>query len=304
MLSIILLLISFLVLWKSADYFVDASHSLAIHFKMPPILIGATVVAFGTSAPELFVTMFAAHWGQGSVVYGNIFGSNIANIFLIFGVSLCLKTIVFNSEFRHQLWLNILALSLVSMVLYFYEPTRWLAAVLLLVFFGIQISLFKKNGHGSQAAPNHSLLMSVLLFLVSLAFLIVSSRLLVASLLTSASYLGLSTTFLSLFAVAFGTSLPELVTTISFVRQGHVDIVLGNVFGSNLFNLMFVLPIAWLVNPVSILWSFSIEVFILFFITLLLLVLIRYRQSSRRFYGYFCVTFYVFYIVFIYYFVS
>ena len=102
MLDLILFVFSLIVLWKSSDVFVDSSHSLALHLKLPPILIGATVVAFGTSAPELFVTIFAAINDQPDVVYGNVFGSNIANVFLIFSLSLILRsfhsTLIFDTN--------------------------------------------------------------------------------------------------------------------------------------------------------------------------------------------------------------
>ena len=136
MMDISLFILSFIVLWKSADYFVDSSHSLALHFKLPPILIGATVVAFGTSAPELFVTIFAAYSNQSNVVYGNILGSNIANTFLIFGLCLIMSFIKFNTLIRSQLLINLFAIIVSSFGIYFVFPSRWLALVLL-IFFGI-----------------------------------------------------------------------------------------------------------------------------------------------------------------------
>jgi len=124
--------------------------------------------------------------------------------------------------------------------------------------------------------PPYKLNLSVVLFLISLSFLIFSSRLLVLSLINVATFLGLSTTFLSLFAVAFGTSLPELVTTISFVRKNHIGIVVGNVFGSNFFNLLFVLPMAWLVYPGNMATHFYFELTILFVTILFLMVYFIY----------------------------
>ena len=126
---------------------------------------------------------------------------------------------------------------------------------------------------------------------------------LVVSLLNTAEFIGVSTAFLSLFAVAFGTSLPELVSTISFVRKGHMDIVIGNVFGSNFFNLMFVMPISWLVFPVPFAFFFFIEVGILFFITLTLTLLSVMFNYSYRIFGVLGLIFYASYILFRYYFV-
>ena len=304
MIDLLFFLLSFIALWKSSDVFVDSSHSLAVHLKMPPILIGATVVAFGTSAPELFVTIFAALKHEPNVVYGNVFGSNIANIFLIFGLSLILKNLSLTSQFREQLKLNFMSLALVSISVYFLVPSRTIAASLLMVFLIIQVLLLKKNGQDSSSEPKLSFILSILLFFVSLFFLIGSSRLLVFSLLNVATLLGLSTTFLSLFAVAFGTSLPELVTTISFVRKNHVDIVIGNVFGSNFFNLLFVLPISWLVLPMQMSSHFFIEIVILFLTICFLTLLSRFWSVSKAWLGWCFIMFYLMYIGYIYYFVS
>ena len=235
MMDISLFILSFIVLWKSADYFVDSSHSLALHFKLPPILIGATVVAFGTSAPELFVTIFAAYSNQSNVVYGNILGSNIANTFLIFGLCLIMSFIKFNTLIRSQLLINLFAIIVSSFGIYFVFPSRWLALVLLIFFGIIQFYILRNSMIQKNERPQYTLFFSFVYFFVSLLFLIGSSKMLVVSLLNTAEFIGVSTAFLSLFAVAFGTSLPELVSTISFVRKGHMDIVIGNVFWVELF---------------------------------------------------------------------
>ena len=304
MLDLILFVFSLIVLWKSSDVFVDSSHSLALHLKLPPILIGATVVAFGTSAPELFVTIFAAINDQPDVVYGNVFGSNIANVFLIFSLSLILRRLSFNSDFRHQLKLNALSLFIVFFSVYVLSPSRVLAAVILVVFAVIQYYLLKQNESKETASAPFGLLWSFCLFLISLVFLIGSSKLLVVSLINVATFLGVSTTFLSLFAVAFGTSLPELVTTISFVRKNHIGIVVGNVFGSNFFNLLFVLPISWLVKPMIMAPHFYKELLILFITILFLFVLSYFFRETRKRMGVLFLLFYVIYIVSIFYFMS
>tara|TARA_B100001121_G_scaffold310735_1_gene345216 strand:+ start:1905 stop:2819 length:915 start_codon:yes stop_codon:yes gene_type:complete len=304
MLDLFLFVISLFVLWKSSDVFVDSSHSLALHLKLPPILIGATVVAFGTSAPELFVAIFAGLNHQSDVVYGNVFGSNIANIFLIFAISLILKRLDFDKAFREQLSLNFLSLIIVLVSVYFLSPSRLISVIILIVFGVIQFLFLKKKSSHVSETPPYKLNLSVVLFSISLSFLIFSSRLLVLSLINVATFLGLSTTFLSLFAVAFGTSLPELVTTVSFVRKNHIGIVVGNVFGSNFFNLLFVLPMAWLVYPGNMAIHFYFELTILFATILFLMVLAYCFKRSRQLMGWSLLMFYFIYLSSIFYFVS
>ena len=296
-------IISFIVLWKAADVFVDASHAIALHLKLPPILIGATVVAFGTSAPELFVTIFAAQAKKSDVVYGSIFGSNIANIFLIFGLSMCLKKIPLNKVFQQQLALNISALLIIGVSITLLQPSRSLGISCLGVFLLLQYYILKKNNVQKTEHPTKSLKTAVVLFLSSLLCLVGSSKLLISSLLKTASFFGVSTTFLSLFGVAFGTSLPELVTTLSFVKKNHVSIVVGNVFGSNIFNLLFVLPIAWIVTPVPFVQHFITEILILFSVSSVLFIYSHFKKESNHWFGLTFVFIYIIYIGTMYFFI-
>jgi cation:H+ antiporter len=304
MLDLFLFAIALIILWKSSDAFVDSSQSLALHLKLPPILIGATVVAFGTSAPELFVAIFAGLNHQSDVIYGNIFGSNIANVFLIFAISLILKRLDFDQAFHEQLHLNLLSLVIVFVSVCFFSPSRFMSILILIVFAGIQFLFFKKKASHISETPPFNLKRSVAFFLLSLFLLIFSSRLLVLSLINVATFLGLSTTFLSLFLVAFGTSLPELVTTMSFVRKNHIGIVVGNVFGSNLFNLLFVLPMAWLVHPANMASHFYFELTILFVTILFMMVASYCFKQSRPYMGWFLLVLYFIYLSSIFYFVS
>ena len=147
-------------------------------------------------------------------------------------------------------------------------------------------------------------MVSLIIFLSSLALLLLSSRLLVLSLVNVASAFGVSTTFLSLFLVAFGTSLPELVTTISFIRKNHMDIIVGNVFGSNLFNFLFVLPSAWLANPLKMPSHFFVELSVLGIVFLGLAFMSWLSQSSKQWLGLAFLSGYIIYIALIFYFVS
>lgn len=283
--DVLLFLLSFIVLWKASDFFVDSTHAMAIHLKMPPMLIGATVVAFGTSAPELFVTVFASLNHHNDVVYGNIFGSNIANVLLILGLSFILQQLPFNKEFRNYLWLNLLVIIGIIFLLFTWSPSRVVACICLALFVCIQFFLIRNKFCHNSDSPQFGPFKSVMIFFSSLFFLIISSRLLVTSLLEIAVIFGISTTFLSLFLIAFGTSLPELATTVSFFRKNHMGIVVGNVFGSNLFNLFFVLPAAWLVNPMVMPSNFFIELVVILGVTIFLMALSYLFKYSKKWFG-------------------
>ncbi|MEK9727507.1 MAG: calcium/sodium antiporter [Candidatus Margulisiibacteriota bacterium] len=296
-----LFIISFYILWKAADYFVAASHAIAVYFKLPPILIGATIVAFGTSAPELFVTGFAAYLNQPEVVYGNVLGSNIANLLLIFGLSMVLIPVGFSKQFKFQLRINVICLVLFLILFIVFSPSRFLAGLLLILFLIFQFFQLKKEADQPLDAPeNRSLIKSISIFVLSLIFLILSSRMLVFEVLNLANLLNISKAFISLFAVAFGTSLPELVTTLRFIQRGHSDVVIGNVFGSNLFNLAFVLPMAWFINPVFFPNGFLFEIALLLFIYFFIIIFIIFFSRTYRFMGWLFFIMYFAYIGFIY----
>jgi len=300
MIHVLMFLAAFFLLWKSADYFVDSSHSLALHFKLPPILIGATIVAFGTSAPELFVTGFAASLNQPDVVYGNVFGSNLANLFLILGVSMSMAIIPFSVNFRQQLLINIACYILFVFVLFTMPITRLLGVILFVVFIIYKFIVIKGGRNEAGDDPDYSLIKSILIFGISLVVLIASSRLLVFEAVNLAPLLGISTRFISLFAVAFGTSLPELVTTVRFIKKGHNDIVVGNVFGSNLFNTAFVLPFSWIVAPVLFDRLYFLELGIVLIASLLLFYITKFTKESSKWLGYLFLLIYIIYIIYIY----
>ena len=284
MLSILIFIVSFILIWKSADYFVDSSHTLALKMNLSPMVVGATVVAFGTSAPELFVNVFAALDQESTIIYGNILGSNLANTLLILGAAILLAPIIVKRAGFQQLIANIFFTSTLSIILINQWVNRWVAVAVLVSFFVFYIILVTKSeDNGEEPHKNgRSVWFLLLIFVGSLIGLVVSAKLMIYSLLQTAEFLGLSTIFLSLFAVALGTSLPELVSTIVFVRKGHTDMVIGNVFGSNLFNLMLVLPISWLVFPLQMPVQLNHELFLLI-ATLggLLIISLLYKQYQR-----------------------
>ena len=295
MISIIFFLLSFILIWKFADLFVDASSALAIKTNVSPMIIGATIVAFGTSAPELFVNIFAALDNQADVVYGNIIGSNIANTLLILGSASLLTPIFVRRVSFEQLIPNVFFTLFIFMILLNQWVSRFTALFSLLLFFVFYIFMItRSNSPQSDDYKNgRSYFKLGGFFIFSLVGLIFSAKLLVYSLLETAAILGLSTVFLSLFAIALGTSLPELISTILFVRKGQTEMVIGNIFGSNLFNLMFVLPISWFFSPLEL--PGELQVHFLFLLLLLFFLLIIFFLFKRLNYvfGFFLLALYL-----------
>ncbi|MBW7881065.1 MAG: calcium/sodium antiporter [Caldilineaceae bacterium] len=252
-----------LLVW-SADRFVEGSASTARHFGMPPLLIGMVIVGFGTSAPEMVVSTFAAAQGNAGIALGNAYGSNITNIALILGVSALISPIAVHSQvLRKELPILTAVTALAAYQLWDGELTRGDALVLLVVFAGLMAWTIWQ---GLQKEPDalgtemeqelalHAIpLRRALLWLVAgLVLLIISSRILVWGAVEIAYAFGVSDLIVGLTIVAVGTSLPELASSVIATRKGEHDIALGNVLGSNLFNTLAVVGIAGVIRPMVV----------------------------------------------------
>nr|WP_260472428.1 calcium/sodium antiporter [Chlorobium phaeovibrioides] len=250
----------FILMW-SADKFIDGSAALADHFGMPSLLIGMLVVGFGTSAPEIAVSVLASLEGNPDLALGNAYGSNITNIALVLGLTALISPIVVESGIlRKELPLLAAIAAVSALQLYDGELSMIDALVLLTLFCSMLgwtfvVGLRKKRDALSeeieQELQEHCMPLSKSLLLVGsgLVLLIASSRMLVWGAVGIADILGVSNLVIGLTVVAVGTSLPELVTSIIAARKGQHDIALGNVLGSNMFNLMIVVGIAGVIHP-------------------------------------------------------
>lgn len=252
-----------LLVW-SADRFVEGSASAARHFGVPPLLIGMVVIGFGTSAPEMVVSVLAALQGNPGLALGNAYGSNITNIALILGVTALINPIAVHSQvLRKELPILTLVTALAAWQIRDGEITRFDALVLLIVFSGLMIwtlwqGLRKKaDVLGSEIEQKLEveampIRRAVLWLVLGLFFLIVSSRILVWGAVEIAHGFGISDLIIGLTIVAVGTSLPELASSIIATRKGEHDIALGNVLGSNLFNTLAVVGIAGVLHPMAL----------------------------------------------------
>lgn len=257
-------IVSLLLLIWSADRFVDGAAAVARHLGMPPLLIGMVIVGFGTSAPEMMVSAVAAWQGNPGLALGNAYGSNIANIALILGLTAVLSPIVVHSQVvRKELPVLTLVTLLAAWQLWDGALSRLDAVWLLLVFAGLigwAIRAGLRERGDTLAREMESELASHPLPLkrawiglgLGLLLLIVSSRGLVWGAVSIAQGFGVSDLIIGLTVVALGTSLPELAASLSAIRKGEHDLALGNVIGSNLFNTLAVVGIAGMIQPMAI----------------------------------------------------
>ncbi len=259
LLNIILLVVGFVLLIKGADVFVDGASNTAQNFKVSKMLIGLTIIAFGTSAPELAVSFSALASGNTDMVLGNVIGSCIMNILLILGVAAVIHPIRIKSTTVKK-ELPICMLISTALAILFLDAnlgsgapdqiTRSDALVLILfflVFLYYLITLARQKTEDNKCEkPKFTLGKSLLLVALGLVAIIIGSELVVDNASSIASAIGLSERVISLSIIAFGTSLPELVTTIVASKKGEQDIVVGNIIGSNIFNICLVLglPVA------------------------------------------------------------
>lgn len=252
-----------LLVW-SADRFVEGAASTARHFGMPALLIGIVIVGFGTSSPEMVVSALAASQGNPGIALGNAYGSNIANIALILGLTALISPIAVHSQvLRKELPILALVTALAAWQLRDGEITRFDALVLLAAFGGLMAWAIRQglrteaDALGSEM--EHELEVrampirrAVFWLVVGLIFLIVSSRILVWGAVEIARGFGVSDLIIGLTIVAVGTSLPELASSIIAARKGEHDIALGNIVGSNLFNTLAVVGIAVTIHPLAV----------------------------------------------------
>ena len=257
-LQIILLIVGFVILIKGADLFVDGASSVALNFKISKMLVGLTIVAFGTSAPEFAVSVKSIISHNTDMVLGNVIGSNIMNIFLILGVSYMFNALtVRNNTVKKELPITLLITSLFVVLLSdglfdnnvvnaFTRSDGIVLVLFFLVYVYYLISIARNKIDEDQDEKYMPLLKSILFTLLGIVGIVVGSNFVVDSATKIAVMMGISEKLISLTVIALGTSLPELVTSVSATKKGEYDLAIGNIIGSNVFNIGLVvgLPVA------------------------------------------------------------
>lgn len=309
LLQAIILVIGFFVLIKGADTFVESASAVAKGLNVPDILIGLTIVAFGTSAPEASVSIKAVLAENSDMVLGNIIGSNILNILLILGISSIIAPIrVQDNTIKKEipfLFLVSLLMSVLLMDTTLGEGVINMISrsdgIVILIFFSVFIYYLvtlARNGQSEEIETKYSLKQAILYTILGLAAIVIGGNYVVDSATHIAVYLGVEQKFIALTIVALGTSLPELVTSIVAAKKGKQDLAIGNVIGSNIFNICFVagFPAAFLGNIIPS-TSVIIDLIVMIFATIVLFFFSYFNKKISKFEGIsFLVIFIVYYV--------
>lgn len=284
--QVLLLVLGFAFLVKGADWFVDGSASIASKFGIPQLVIGLTVVAMGTSAPEAAVSISAALGGNADITIGNIVGSNILNLLIILGTSSVITALaVAKATIKVDIPV-VLAATVILLVMGLDGTISRIDAAIMLVLFIAYLSyLFytAKNSNETEEITQYPVWKSLIMAVVGLALIIAGSQFTVNSASFLAAKMGVSQHFIGLTVVALGTSLPELFTSVSAARKGNTDIAIGNIVGSNIFNTLFIVGISGVIIDVPFQSKFIVDTIVSFAAAILLLLCcIRTRKLQRH----------------------
>ncbi|WP_301107443.1 calcium/sodium antiporter [Sporosarcina sp.] len=310
----ILLLVGFALLIKGADFFVNGSSNIARLLRVPPLLIGLTIVAFGTSSPEATVSIIAALEGSSGVAVGNVVGSNIFNITLVVGMAAFLYPLKVDSEtIKKQIPFTLLAsvalLILMSDVVLqgfgsnvISRGDGFIFLLFLSIFMYYVIETGLKSRKDAEIKPPETDISwgkNIAVTLLGLAAIIFGGNLVVTNGTEIAYSLGMSETLVGLTIIAIGTSLPELVTSITAALKKESEIALGNIVGSNIFNILFVLGASSAISPLAVSGEVVIDVIFMIILTVLLLIFSRTGFKIGKREGLVLAVLYVVYLVYI-----
>ena len=286
-----ILVVGFVLLMKGADFFVEGASKIADKFGIPQLVIGLTIVAMGTSLPEAAVSISAATKGSAEITIGNVLGSNIMNILLILGITAVIRAIpVQKSTVRYEIPFVILVTAVLAGTGLADHQVSRIEGVILWVFFIVYfIYLLKMSKQGNPAAaeeekPEKELPIWLLILMVigGAAMIVVGSDLAVDAATKLATIFGMSERLIGLTIVAFGTSLPELVTSATAAVKGKSDIAVGNIVGSNIFNILFVTGTTALITPVAYSADFLVDSVAAMAAAVLLLICVLPRKRLNR----------------------
>ncbi|MCB0646192.1 MAG: calcium/sodium antiporter [Saprospiraceae bacterium] len=315
-----LMLVGFYGLIKGADFLVDGSSSIAKRFGISDLVVGLTIVSLGTSMPEMVVTILSVVEGKPDVGVGNVLGSNISNILLILGITATIRTLnVSRSTVYSEIPFSILA----AMVIGFVANTNVFKSsftglgidrfegVVVLMFLGIfflyittLIAEERKADKTLTGGPSYTMMSlpkSIGLILAGMALLFVGGKWVVDGAIALAKLMQMSEAFISLTIIAIGTSLPELMTSIVAAKKGNADVAIGNVVGSNIINLLWILGLSSVIlpTPMNVISNQDIYVVVLASLMLLIFMGISKRHAILRWHGVFLIAMYVLYTLFL-----
>lgn len=299
----ILLAAGLFLLIKGADFFVDGASSIAAKFRVPSLIIGLTVVSFGTSAPEAAISISESIGGGSGISVGNVIGSNLFNLLIVIGITALAIPLTADSDvIKRDMPVNIfatgaLAIAVIDGIIKRYEAVLFLAALAVYLFFVIRKALLNPidTGQGRQL----SWLLSSVYVIGGLFAVVVGGDVVVDNAKLIAADLGMSETLIGLTVVALGTSLPELVTSLVAARKGEAGIAVGNAVGSCLFNILFILGITGVIAPLRVESGLLTDVSFLATVTLLVYLFAAKGKKIGRIEGAICIALYAIYTAFI-----
>lgn len=299
----VLLILGFVLLVKGADFFVDGASSVAKLLKIPSVIIGLTVAAMGTSAPEAAVSISAGIAGNSDIALSNVVGSNMFNLLVVVGVSAVICPMVTEeSILKRDIWWSLGATAALFVAMLDMKITRVEGILLLcgiITYIVILVRSALKNRTQGEEVKTMSPLKSVLCIVGGLAAVVIGGDLVVDNAVLIAKAIGMSETFIGLTIVAMGTSLPELVTSIVAAKKGDSGLALGNVVGSNIFNFMFIVGAASAITPINASGILLIDVAIIAVSTMVVYVFCRTGKKTTRLEGLACLAIYAAYAVYI-----
>lgn len=304
--NIILLLVGFVLLIKGADFFVDGSSSVAKLLGIPGFVIGLTVVAMGTSAPEAAVSITAGVSGSNEIAISNIIGSNLFNLLVVAGLSAVIKPFkIEHTILKRDFTINVGACVLLLAMLFIGGTLGRLDGFILLgLFIGYIVyvvidALKHRDTNSDDDVKTMNPVLSVIAIIGGLAAVIFGGDLVVDNAVAIAQRLNWSETFIGLTIIAIGTSLPELVTSVVAAKKGESGLALGNVIGSNLFNIMLVLGLSTAINPIATDSSMIMNAIVMLAVTTFVYVACLIKKSLGRVVGAICVSGYAAYTVYL-----
>lgn len=279
--SVFFIIVGFVLLILGADWLVNGASSIAKRFHIPEIIIGLTIVSIGTSMPELFVSTTSALEGLSDMSIGNVIGSNLCNLLLILGLSTIIKPVKFQKETRIFEIPMCLVFTIIFIILCntggaINKIEAILLLLLFLLFIAYTVFMAKKQSSKEKQDEVKTekrllpILKDILLIILGVIGLKVGGDLAVDNAVNIANYFGISEKIIGLTILAVGTSLPELVTSVTAAIKGNSDIAIGNIIGSNIFNMLLIIGVAAFINPINYNLSYNMDLIILVVATLLL----------------------------------
>ncbi|MBQ6098725.1 MAG: calcium/sodium antiporter [Methanobrevibacter sp.] len=300
----VLLIVGFVFLIKGSDFFVDGASSIASILKIPTIIVGLTIVAFGTSAPEAAVSITSSLTGSNAMAVSNVIGSNLFNMLMVIGICALLGDLLIEKNVLEKDLPFLVAITVLFGVFIFlgWNISSIEGIILLIILIGYIIYLIRSTKNSNNAnyveKPKLTLPKSIIFIVIGLAGIILGGDLVVNSASDIAIAFGMSETLVGLTIVAIGTSLPELVTSLTALKKGENQLVIGNVIGSNIFNILFVLGASSAISAITLSSQMLIDVCFMVFVTVLFFIFGKTQDKFDRKEGAVLVALFIIYMIF------